>query len=180
MTNWKDIHQEFTPELQKHWEDKKFTREEVQKWIEKNFNPADYELANFVKHELGYTIERIQVNSEVDTFRSIYQKRLEQQYAEDLQIQEAINQSLLNLDLSPEELQTQQLLLNFQANTPLNEEDMGWLTDDNIEYILKKDEIVNQAKNVQVKTDIANIFFQIDKSKKKWKSWWRFLSFFEY
>ena len=43
---------------------------------------------------------------------------------------------------------------------------MGWLTDDNIAYILENDEIIRSAENIQVKTDIANIYLQVEKAKK--------------
>jgi hypothetical protein len=33
MVNWKDLHENFTPELQKEWEDRGFTYEECKKWI---------------------------------------------------------------------------------------------------------------------------------------------------
>ena len=119
------------------------------------FEPTECELADFVKNKLGYNPENIPStidNSNIEMFRQIYEKNLEQNQQgqfEDLQIQEAINQSLLSLDLNQKE-----------------KIDQGWLTDDNIEYILKNDEITSQTKKVQIKTDLANIYLQMDKAKR--------------
>lgn len=73
---------------------------------------------------------------------------------ENKQIEEAINRSLLT---------------SYQSSNISEEIDLGWLTDDNIEYILKNNEIIKQAteieKDVQVVTEIANIHLQVKKAK---------------
>jgi len=43
---------------------------------------------------------------------------------------------------------------------------MGWLTDDNVEYILKNDETTREAKEVKIRTDIANVYLQVEKAKR--------------
>ncbi|KLL02287.1 MAG: serine/threonine protein kinase [Mycoplasmataceae bacterium RC_NB112A] len=49
MNDWKDIHEDFTPELQKQWEDLNFTYLKVQEWIEKgSLTPEDAGFAYFL------------------------------------------------------------------------------------------------------------------------------------
>src|SRR6266480_1430292 len=133
-----NIHPQFTKQLQTKWENYGFTYEETKKWIDISLKPTEYELANFIKNKLGYNPENIPSDSSnFETFRQIYEKNLEQNQQgqfEDLQFQEAIAQSLLSLDLNKKE-----------------KIDQGWLTDDNIEYILKNDEITRQNQKVQIK-----------------------------
>jgi hypothetical protein len=58
-------------------------------------------LVSFIKNELHCNVEEVpDHNSNITTFREIYRKSLEnkkQEEFENLQLQEAINQSLLNL-----------------------------------------------------------------------------------
>lgn len=131
------------------WKNRGFNQEETMKWINLGFEQGEYELADFAKNHLNYSAEDIEsiLNGNI-SIEEIFGPRIQKEQFEDSQIQEAINRSL-NI-----------------SNQLGEESDIGWLTDDNIEYILKNDEITKQAKNIQIKTDIANIYFQVDKAKK--------------
>ncbi|CAI2177324.1 18024_t:CDS:2 [Funneliformis geosporum] len=145
---------------------------QTKKWINLGFNPNDYELVSFVKNKLDYSAEDIPIaNHNIKTFREIYQKSLEQKQQEqfeDLQLQEAINQSLLSPNFLVQETNEARELQKALAlsREEENEIDTGWLTDDNIAYILERDEIIKSAKNIQVKTDTANLYLQVEKAKK--------------
>lgn len=59
MVNWKEIHEAFTEELQKQWEDFSFDWKQVQEWIEKgSLEPTDAGFALFLK-ENGYIPETV-------------------------------------------------------------------------------------------------------------------------
>ena len=45
MKNWKDIHKNFTEELQKKWEEKDFTAEQTKEWIDARLKVGDAEYA---------------------------------------------------------------------------------------------------------------------------------------
>ncbi|CAI2173066.1 5276_t:CDS:2 [Funneliformis geosporum] len=167
----------FTTYLPKQLSDKALAREgfdfeQTKKWINLGFNPNDYELVSFVKNKLDYSAEDIPIaNHNIKTFREIYQKSLEQKQQEqfeDLQLQEAINQSLLSPNFLVQETNEARELQKALAlsREEENEIDTGWLTDDNIAYILERDEIIKSAKNIQVKTDTANLYLQVEKAKK--------------
>ena len=167
MVNWKDISAEFNTELQKEWENEGFSYEEAKKWIEMGFKSADLNLLLFAKSSLGYESKNCLNSTEIEILREIYEANLKQQsiiISENLIEQETIRQSLLTK--SEEDWQLQQALLFSQQEEEQNS-DKGWLTDDNITYILENSGIIENAtnRNVQIKTDIANIYFQIEEAK---------------
>jgi len=167
MVNWKDISAEFNAELQKEWENGGFSYEEAKKWIEMGFKSNDLNLLLFAKSSLGYESKNCLNSTEIEILREIYEANLKQQsiiFSENLIEQETIRQSLLTK--SEEDWQLQQALLFSQQEEEQNS-DKGWLTDDNITYILENSEIIEKAtdRNVQIKTDIANIYFQIEEAK---------------
>jgi serine/threonine protein kinase len=49
MANWKEIHPDFTEELQKEWEDKGFSYEECKKWIEVGLTTNDTNFTSWLK-----------------------------------------------------------------------------------------------------------------------------------
>jgi len=171
MVNWQEIHPNFTEELAQNWQEKGFGFEQTKEWINLGFNPDDYEPASFFKNKLCCDAEDVLDYGNIATLREIYQKSLEgekQREFEVLQIQQAIHQSLLSLDLPTQETNEDDELQRALALSleQENKIDTGWLTDDNIAYILENDEIIRSAENIQVKTDIANIYLQAEKAKK--------------
>ena len=63
MTNWTDIHPDFTEELQSQWEELAFDKEEVHEWIEAGLKPEDSEFAVYFQ-DLEYTPEDVKNNGE--------------------------------------------------------------------------------------------------------------------
>lgn len=49
MTNWKNIHSNFTKDLQREWENLGFSYEECKSWIEVGLKPNDADYAWWVK-----------------------------------------------------------------------------------------------------------------------------------
>lgn len=58
MTNWKEIHPDFTEELQNEWTEWGFTYQVAKEWIEKGLEPEDDQLVVYAK-EKGYKSEKI-------------------------------------------------------------------------------------------------------------------------
>lgn len=161
MVNWKDIHPQFTEDLAQSWQEKGFDFEDIKKWIELGFELSDYDLVSFVKNELGYNQTSVQENNmDIETLRLMFQESLTQQT-----LALALSEEDLTSQLTGDDLVLQQTLLFLQQETAEANVDMGWLTDDNIIHILKNDEVTRQVENIQIKTDIANIYFQIEKAK---------------
>jgi len=171
MVNWQEIHPNFTEELAQNWQEKGFDFEQTKEWINLGFDPDDYEPASFFKNRLCCDAEDVlDYGSNVVALREIYQKSLEGEKLrkfESLQMQKAIYQSLLSLGLPTRETNEDDELKRALALSLEQEIDMGWLTDDNITYILENDETIKKAidRNVQIRTDIANIYFQIEEAK---------------
>ena len=52
MTDWTDIHPDFTEELQREWEQRKFAEKQVEKWIEvAGLSPEDADFAYYLRSE---------------------------------------------------------------------------------------------------------------------------------
>ncbi|MCE8164018.1 MAG: hypothetical protein I3273_06995 [Candidatus Moeniiplasma glomeromycotorum] len=66
MTNWKEIHSDFTPELQKKWEDKGFTYEKAKVWIDIGLGVDDAEFAGWLRKR----------NSSISRLREEYKNSL--------------------------------------------------------------------------------------------------------
>ena len=50
MTDWTDIHPDFTEELQREWEQHKFAEKQVEKWIEiAGLSPEDADFASYLR-----------------------------------------------------------------------------------------------------------------------------------
>ena len=145
MVNWQEIHPNFTEELAQNWQEKGFDFEQTKEWINLGFDPDDYEPASFFKNRLCCDAEDVlDYDSNVVALREIYQKSLEGEKLrkfESLQMQKAIYQSLLSLGLPTRETNEDDELQRALALSLEQEIDMGWLTDDNITYILENDEI---------------------------------------
>lgn len=79
-SNWQNIHLDFTDELIQSWQNLNFTYQQVQDWINAGFQPADYNLVNFVKNILGYEAETVLNNSHLglDSLRKAYERYLQQ------------------------------------------------------------------------------------------------------
>jgi len=58
MTDWKDIHPDFTDELQAQWEQFGLNPEEVKEWIEVDLKPEEFDLFFHIQSE-GYEIDDI-------------------------------------------------------------------------------------------------------------------------
>ena len=54
MTNWKNIHPDSTPELQKEWKEKGFDYWETKQWIERDINLSECDFVIYLKQN-GYT-----------------------------------------------------------------------------------------------------------------------------
>jgi len=63
MTDWKDIHQNFTPELQTKWERSGFNIEEVKKWIDAGLEPDESGLAAYIKEFVFAESEEFDINN---------------------------------------------------------------------------------------------------------------------
>jgi len=59
MTDWTDIHEEFTDELQDQWENNGFEIWQVQKWIDAGLEPEDADFALYVEKR-GYTVDNVE------------------------------------------------------------------------------------------------------------------------
>ncbi|CFW92770.1 putative Non-specific protein-tyrosine kinase [endosymbiont DhMRE of Dentiscutata heterogama] len=82
MVNWKDIHQDFTSELQKKWENKDFEYEKTEEWINLGLNPTDIDYACWLRDIKQIDTEWVKNNNLVDLLReefnnSEYRKRAE-------------------------------------------------------------------------------------------------------
>ena len=71
MNNWKDIHEDFTPELQKEWEDLNFTYQKVQEWIKTGgLTPEDASFACYLASS-GHNPEDMK-DEDLDELREDY------------------------------------------------------------------------------------------------------------
>ena len=123
------------------------------------FKPDDFAFISFIK-TFDYNHQNPLSSTEIENLRSMYQDNLVQEsidVVEDMAEQEAIRQSFVN---DP-----------FLKEVDIDEKniDSGWLTDDNITYILNNheriQEAIKQRTSIQVRTDIANIYFHYEKNK---------------
>jgi DNA-binding transcriptional MerR regulator len=62
MTDWKDIHPDFTDELQAHWEQSGFNIEEIKKWIDAGLEPDESGLAVYIM-EFVFKSEDFDINN---------------------------------------------------------------------------------------------------------------------
>jgi Leucine-rich repeat (LRR) protein len=124
MTNWKSIHPDFTPELQKEWEEKGFSYEKCKRWIDTGLiSPtADVDFAKWLRDDLHSSPEWFSYyHDNDDKLRNLkfkyFQKRIgvyeEKNYAKRI-----INDSTLSL------WEKTQYITNNWVNE-LN--DKGWL-----------------------------------------------------
>ena len=120
------------------------------------FKPDDFAFISFIK-TFDYNHQNPLSSTEIENLRSMYQDNLVQEsidVVEDMAEQEAIRQSFVN---DP-----------FLKEVDIDEKniDSGWLTDDNITYILNNheriQEAIKQRTSIQVRTDIANIYFHYE------------------
>ena len=51
MTNWKNIHSDFTSELQKEWEERNFNYEQAKEWINIGLEVRDAEFAAWLQKQ---------------------------------------------------------------------------------------------------------------------------------
>ena len=72
MTNWTDIHPNFTNILQAEWEDRNFTFNQVKEWIDIGFTPSDYEFVGWLQEE-GYTALAVLNENDAERLRNEYQ-----------------------------------------------------------------------------------------------------------
>jgi hypothetical protein len=99
MKEWKDINPNFTEELIQNWQSQGFDFGQTKKWIEIGFNPNDYEIAAFIRSNLGYNAESPLSSAEIESLRSIYQNDFANQSIllnENLSEQEIIRQSIIS------------------------------------------------------------------------------------
>lgn len=75
MTDWKDIHPDFTYRLQKLWEQHDFTVEQVKQYIEQGLTPTDYDLANYCKRRKNYEV--LSQRLSLDELKTEYAKNLD-------------------------------------------------------------------------------------------------------
>jgi hypothetical protein len=62
VTDWENIHKDFTEELQKRWEEKEFEYEEVKKWIDAGLTVNDVQFAIYLKKK-EINIEHLNKNN---------------------------------------------------------------------------------------------------------------------
>ena len=103
MTNWKDIHQNFTPELQKKWEAKGFTAEETKEWIEFGLKPEEADFADWLKKKYNITAEEFLGDDDMEELRSRYKKELEEASEESKEEEKQNAQDWLNQKYPKEE-----------------------------------------------------------------------------
>ena len=73
MSNWKNLHKDFTPKLQKRWESFGFIYEQVKEWIEDyDFSPYDVDFAVYIGDE-EFIISDM-TKEEVNNLREEYNK----------------------------------------------------------------------------------------------------------
>jgi len=72
----KDIHRNFTAELQKTWAKQGFTYWQVKEWIDLGLQPTDAEFCVWLEQE-GYTALSVLNNEDEEELRAEYQKSLE-------------------------------------------------------------------------------------------------------
>ena len=71
MINWEDVHKDFTPELQKEWEEMGFDYEEVKEWISIGLQVNETDFANYLQ-EQGYTPELCLEHASIKELREEY------------------------------------------------------------------------------------------------------------
>ena len=59
MTDWTDIHEDFTEKLQTQWENNGFEIWRVQKWIDAGLEPEDADFALYIEKR-GYTVDNVE------------------------------------------------------------------------------------------------------------------------
>jgi len=60
MTDWTDIHEDFTDELQTQWEKNGFSFWQVQEWIDAGLEPEDADFAFYIENKRGYTVDEVE------------------------------------------------------------------------------------------------------------------------
>ena len=59
MTNWKEIHPDFTLELQKEWENRGFDYEKTKEWINVNIGINDYNFASYLRDTKKFNSQQL-------------------------------------------------------------------------------------------------------------------------
>ncbi|MCE8167804.1 MAG: HET domain-containing protein [Candidatus Moeniiplasma glomeromycotorum] len=59
MTNWKEIHLDFTLELQKEWEELRFSYEQCKEWVDIGLKPEDADFAKWLRNTAKETPKNI-------------------------------------------------------------------------------------------------------------------------
>jgi hypothetical protein len=59
MTNWKNIHQDFTSQLQTQWENNSFTYNQAQDWINVGLKPTDCPFAVYLRDVVNCEPEQV-------------------------------------------------------------------------------------------------------------------------
>lgn len=130
MTNWKNIHPEFTEELQKEWEGFGFIYEQVEEWVKDyGFDPHDAEFAIYIGDE-GYIIDELEENK-IRELREKYNKSIERNVVaknsslkrkrEEISDSKDNNWKNIKLDLAPE------LVKEWQEHGFKPEEAKDWI-----------------------------------------------------
>ena len=84
MSNWKTIHSDFTPQLQKEWENNSFTYNQCKEWIQAGLTPNDCSFAVYLRDILKCEPEEaLNFVSDIEELRSQYQEYLQSQGEED-------------------------------------------------------------------------------------------------
>lgn len=81
--NWTNIHQDFTPELQKQWEIRNFSHEETKKWIDISLQPTDYDYAYWLENVREVDAEWAKECNNNADLRRQYEKYLSEIYNEE-------------------------------------------------------------------------------------------------
>ena len=126
MTNWKEIHSDFTEELQKDWEEKGFSYEECFEWINKGMRPTDSELCLDLKIRKDKQKE-IHIRTIEQKYNILSQKTPHQTHPNAIYYRRSINTKQIN-----------QLLQQSSQSLNLNQ---NWLDSTELELKLSTEEI---------------------------------------
>lgn len=155
MTNWKNISPDFTPELQKEWENRGFDYNQVWDWINIGLQPNDYNFANYLQNNCGRKAETILNEGNLESLRKEYQ--------EELDTQQALSESLSSLGcnncvLKEKELEDLQVtLIALQESQPSNSERVVLKREnDNLQRQLNSLRTSNQQLTTNLQVQQAN------------------------
>ena len=73
MTNWKEIHPDFTEELQKEWEDRGFSYEECKKWLDIGMKTEDVGFCAWLRDIEKRSTEWVLNHEDIKELREEYQ-----------------------------------------------------------------------------------------------------------